>query len=68
MDKRFEVVVEWTQTKTLILEAANRDQAIAMARNANLPESGDYVDGTFDVTHCSQPDCELSNELEDDEV
>lgn len=68
MDHKFEVVVEWSLTKTLIIEASNRDQAIAMAQNADLPETGEYIDGTFSVTHCSQPDCELSDNTEDDEV
>lgn len=68
MEHKSEVVVEWSLTKTLIVEATDREQAIAMARNADLPEDGEYIDGTFSVTHCSQPDCELSDDLEDDEV
>ena len=49
---KFTVAVEWIMNKDLVIEANSLAEAIRKAHDMeDLPEDGDYVDGSFEVNH-----------------
>lgn len=62
--KVYKVAVEWTMTKTLLIEADDLDDAIAQAEEDGEAKEGEYLDESFTVNN------DLSEELnsrDDDE-
>lgn len=49
MKLKYIIPVYWTMYAELEIEAESLDQACELAREADLPSEGEYLDGSFDV-------------------
>ena len=57
MDKKytFSIPVEWTVCANVDIEASSHEEAMELARDADLPEDGEYVDSSFEINiECSE--------------
>ncbi len=62
---KFTVRVKWEMVSYEEVEAGSREEAIEKLQNMDGLPDGDYLDDSFVVTHCSQPDADLVGESED---
>lgn len=49
--KQFIIPVSWTMAADMVIFAPTYEDACAEAEDSNLPEDGEYVDGSFEINH-----------------
>jgi len=57
MDKKytFSIPVEWTVCADVDIEASSHEEAMELARDADLPKDSEYMDSSFEINiECSE--------------